>query len=57
MNKDKWAARIISKWWRKMQNRLKELDRVRWLPLDIDPDKANFEDVNRVLKVLDDYAL
>ena len=25
--------------------------------MDIDPDNCNFDDVNRVLKVLDDYAL
>ena len=37
--------------------RLRELDRERWLPLDIDPDTANFGDVTRVLRVLDDYAL
>ena len=56
-NKEKWAARVIGKWWRKIQVRLRELDRERWLPLDIDPDTANFGDVTRVLRVLDDYAL
>ena len=27
------------------------------MPLNINPDTANFADVGRVLKVLDDYAL
>lgn len=48
---------MIIKWWRKIQVRLRQLDIERWLPLDIDPEKADFTDVTRVLKVLDDYAL
>jgi len=56
-NKEKWAARIIVKWWRKIQTRLRQIEHERWLPLDIDPETANFSDVMRVLKVLDDYAL
>ena len=56
-NREKWAARVIKKWWRKMQEKLRRLEIERWLPLDIDPEKANFSDVGRVLKVLDDYAL
>ena len=28
-----------------------------WLPLDIDPENCDFKDVDRVLRVLDDYAL
>lgn len=30
---------------------------LKWLPIDIDPDNCDFKDVDRVLKVLDDYAL
>ena len=30
---------------------------MRWLPIDIDPENCDFKDVERVLKVLDDYAL
>ena len=56
-NKEKWAARVISRWWRTIQVRLREIEAERWLPLDIDPNTANFNDVSRVLKVLDDYAL
>ena len=37
--------------------RLREIDWERWLPLNIDPDTADFKDVGRVLKVLDDYSL
>ena len=37
--------------------RLKELEFLSWLPLDIDPENCNFNDVDRVLKVLDDYAI
>ena len=37
--------------------RLKELEYLAWLPLDIDPENCNFSDVDRVLKVLDDYAI
>ena len=40
-----------------MQVKLKEKELARWLPLDIDPSTANFKDVGRVLKVLDDYVL
>lgn len=56
-NKEKWAARVIYRWWRKVQVRLREIEAERWLPLNIDPETANFDDVGRVLKVLDDYAL
>lgn len=56
--KEHWASRVIGKWWRnKIQVRLREIERERWLPLDINPDTANFGDVGRVLKVLDDYSL
>ena len=48
---------MIGKWWRKQQIKLRKLEAERWLPLDIDPDTADFSDVTRVLKVLDDYAL
>ena len=37
--------------------RLRELEYLAWLPLDIDPENCNFSDVERVLKVLDDYAI
>ena len=30
---------------------------LKWLPIDIDPENCDFSDVDRVLKVLDDYAL
>ena len=40
-----------------MQHKIQKIKDDRWLPLDIDPEKANFDDVARVLKVLDDYAL
>lgn len=30
---------------------------MKWLPIDIDPENCDFRDVDRVLKVLDDYAL
>ena len=56
-NKEKWAARVIGKWWRKIQIKLRENEIARWLPLDIDPNTVNFTDVSRVLKVLDDYVL
>ena len=56
-NKEKYAVRVIQKWWRTMQVRLNEIKAERWLPLNIDPETANFSDVDRVLKVLDDYAL
>ena len=56
-NKEAWAARVIGKWWRREQIKLRQLEKERWLPLNIDPDTANFDDVGRVLKVLDDYAL
>ena len=56
-NKDKWAARVICRWWRTIQVKLREFEAQRWLPLDIDPETADFKDVDRVLKVLDDYAL
>ena len=56
-NKEKWAARIIINWWRKIQLRLRQIEAERWLPLDINPDTADFTDVDRVLKVLDVYAL
>ena len=56
--KEHWASRVIGKWWReKILPRLRQIERDRWLPLNINPDTANFEDVGRVLKVLDDYAL
>jgi len=37
--------------------KIREYEAQRWLPLNIDPETANFKDVDRVLKVLDDYAL
>ena len=36
---------------------MRELEYLSWLPLDIDPENCNFSDVDRVLKVLDDYAI
>lgn len=56
-NRERYAARIIGKWWRRMQVRLEQIKAERWLPLNIDPETANFSDVGRVLKVLDEYAL
>ena len=30
---------------------------LKWLPIDLDPENCSFSDVDRVLKVLDEYAL
>lgn len=52
-----WAARTIQRWWKVENAKLKHDAYLRWLPIDIDPENCNFSDVDRVLKVLDDYAL
>ena len=51
------AVPLIQRWWRGRLKRLRELEYLAWLPLDIDPENCNFSDVDRVLKVLDDYAI
>ena len=56
-NKELWAVRVIQKWWRKKIKILRHQQYLRWLPIDIDPDNCDFRDVDRVLKVLDEYAL
>ena len=56
-NREKWAARVICNWWRERLDYWREVERKRWLPLNLDLEKASFSDVSRILKVLDDYAL
>ena len=51
------AIPMIQRCWRAKLKRMREQEYRKWLPLDIDPDNCNFDDVNRVLKVLDDYAI
>ena len=40
-----------------MLDHLREVERKAWLPLNLDLEKACFDDVSRILRVLDDYAL
>ena len=56
-NKEKWAARTIQRWWKNHIIYLKQEQYKKWLPIDIDPENCDFRDVDRVLKVLDEYAL
>ena len=56
-NKEVWAARTIQRWWKKQALYLKAERYKKWLPIDIDPENCDFRDVDRVLKVLDEYAL
>ena len=56
-NKELWAARTIQRWWKKQVVIIRHQHYLRWLPIDIDPERCDFRDVDRVLKVLDDYAL
>ena len=49
--------RKIERWWRERYAQIKHEQYLRWLPIDIDPDNCDFKDVDRVLKVLDEYAL
>ena len=40
-----------------MLDHLREVEKQRWLPLNLDLENACFDDVSRILNVLDDYAL
>lgn len=55
--KEQQAARVIQREIRIYIQKLRIEEQKAWLPLDIDPKKANFSDVEKVLKVLDNYAL
>ena len=56
-NYERWAAKKIQYWWRVVAAEKRHQEYLKWLPIDIDPDNCDFKDVDRVLKVLDDYAL
>lgn len=56
-NYELWAAKKIQYWWRVVAAEKRHQEYLKWLPIDIDPDNCDFKDVDRVLKVLDDYAL
>jgi len=36
---------------------MKHLEYLKWLPIDIDPENCDFKDVDKVLKVLNDFAI
>jgi hypothetical protein len=43
-------------WWRKKLVDIKEFELRRWLPTDIDLDKADYKTVAQLLNKLDDYS-
>ena len=55
--KEFWAARTIQRWWKVKNEEIQREKYLRWLPAEIDVENCTFSDVDRVLKVLDDYAL
>lgn len=56
-NKEAWAARRIQRFVRAKLAIIRHNNYLKWLPIDIDPENCDFTDVDRVLKVLDDFAL